>query len=361
MTSGPGTTNGEGLDVMAAHPAQDPETAAREQDPQAAWQTVVGGAIREGMVRFDENGSILEVNQAFTDLLGYEMGEDPFTTPHPWWPTEAEDPDGFLKIRRFFEEFRVGRQTEGDLLLFDLARQKVWVHARGVSVANGAEGTTYLWLLRDAMGEREAQRRRSAAAELSHDFAVIDDLGVLIRTVQHRFALFFDGVCTVQVTDENGTTWFTDQELSSPEALPPEVRAGLAGGRSADTESLRPGILLLPPAANPIECRAWVQFPRPRRIGIDRMLLADLLAAGFAAAIQRLVAVQETTKRVANLQLAMESHRLVGQATGVLVERHRITPTEAFEMLRQASQHRNVKIRELAAQLVETGLEPDEL
>lgn len=300
----------------------------------------------------------MEMNQAFTDLLGYRMDEHRILTPHPWWPTEAEDPEGFGLISKFFDDFRAGTQTEGDLVLFDLSRHKVFVRMRGLTVQDGDQGTTHLWIFHDARGEREAEPRRRAAAELSDDFAVLDDLGELIHAAKSGFGLFFDGECTVELAEGTGTSWFTSEELTSPELLAPEIRASLAGDLNSDTESLRPGILLLPPAASLVRSKAWVQFPRPRRITVAQMILADLLAAGFAAAIQRLLAAEETTQRVAHLELAMQSHRLVGQATGVLVERHRLTPVEAFEMLRTASQRRNVKLRELAALVIETGLDP---
>ena len=58
-----------------------------------------------------------------------------------------------------------------------------------------------------------------------------------------------------------------------------------------------------------------------------------------------------------NLQAAVESHRRIGQAIGILVERHRLTPRDAFARLSKRSQDTNVKVRDLAARLVETGLE----
>ena len=58
------------------------------------------------------------------------------------------------------------------------------------------------------------------------------------------------------------------------------------------------------------------------------------------------------------LEQAIQSHRLIGQAVGVLIERHRVTPTQGFEMLRRASLNRNIKLRELAARVVESGQDP---
>jgi len=49
---------------------------------------------------------------------------------------------------------------------------------------------------------------------------------------------------------------------------------------------------------------------------------------------------------------------VIGQAKGILMERLHLTPDLAFEELRQASQARNRKVRDIAAELAETGAWP---
>jgi hypothetical protein len=60
----------------------------------------------------------------------------------------------------------------------------------------------------------------------------------------------------------------------------------------------------------------------------------------------------------ANLRVAVHSRQQVGQAVGILVERHRITPRAAFDRLVRASNITQTKLRDLAALLIETGEEP---
>ena len=64
-------------------------------------------------------------------------------------------------------------------------------------------------------------------------------------------------------------------------------------------------------------------------------------------------------ERAVNLFEALRTRELIGQAQGILIERERISGEQAFEVLRRASQHLNVKLREVAAALVETGESPD--
>lgn len=76
------------------------------------------------------------------------------------------------------------------------------------------------------------------------------------------------------------------------------------------------------------------------------------LLADFTAIAVESVLVEE---RAANLEVALGSARVIGAAIGVLVERHKITPEEAFDRLRVASQQTNTKVATIAEGLVRTG------
>jgi GAF domain-containing protein len=56
-----------------------------------------------------------------------------------------------------------------------------------------------------------------------------------------------------------------------------------------------------------------------------------------------------------HLREALESRDVIGQAKGVLMARRNCTAEAAFDMLRRASQHRNIKLREIADQVVYLG------
>lgn len=62
--------------------------------------------------------------------------------------------------------------------------------------------------------------------------------------------------------------------------------------------------------------------------------------------------------REASLQDALTSRQLIGEAVGVLVERQKLTSAAAFEVLVQRSQNLNLKFRDLARIVVETGQDP---
>jgi AmiR/NasT family two-component response regulator len=69
-------------------------------------------------------------------------------------------------------------------------------------------------------------------------------------------------------------------------------------------------------------------------------------------------------REVDGLKTALGSRTLIGKAIGVIIEREGVNETEAFEMLKTMSQHRNVRLRDIAARLAEeaqpTGKEEPE-
>jgi hypothetical protein len=56
-----------------------------------------------------------------------------------------------------------------------------------------------------------------------------------------------------------------------------------------------------------------------------------------------------------DLQQVLLSRDVIGQAKGILMERLKITPEDAFDLLRRSSQHLNLKLRDVARGLAETG------
>ncbi len=59
--------------------------------------------------------------------------------------------------------------------------------------------------------------------------------------------------------------------------------------------------------------------------------------------------------QVGQLAVGMAARTVIGQAQGILIERHTVTADGAFQMLVRASQDTNRKLRDSASDLVRTG------
>ena len=97
----------------------------------------------------------------------------------------------------------------------------------------------------------------------------------------------------------------------------------------------------------------------PAAFGAGDRAKALVLATFAGVAIDAATALATETRRAANLTEALLTRELIGQAQGILMERERITSEQAFALLRDSSQHLNVKLREVARTLIETGETPE--
>ncbi len=105
------------------------------------------------------------------------------------------------------------------------------------------------------------------------------------------------------------------------------------------------------------EASIGIHSPRAFRV-VDRargLLLVSM--ACFACSTAR--SHEDEERRAKNLDAAMVTRELIGHAQGILIERERITGDQASNISRQASQRLNVKLREVAQDLVDTGERPD--
>lgn len=87
----------------------------------------------------------------------------------------------------------------------------------------------------------------------------------------------------------------------------------------------------------------------------DDEQLADVLSKQSAVAIANAEVYWRTYDLTQNLQAALDTRDVIGQAKGILMARHKLTSDDAFELLRRASQSRNQKLRDVAQDVVATG------
>lgn len=83
----------------------------------------------------------------------------------------------------------------------------------------------------------------------------------------------------------------------------------------------------------------------------------DDVLEGHVVATHAAVAVAGTLKE-AQLTRALETRTVIGQATGILMERFGMDAESAFATMRRVSQTHNVKLHTLASDLVTTGRMP---
>lgn len=88
---------------------------------------------------------------------------------------------------------------------------------------------------------------------------------------------------------------------------------------------------------------------------------AEMFAQQIARVMALCLTVAELSHQIVDqevdntdLQAAMASRSTIDQAIGVIMAQNRCTAQDAFAILRSASNHRNVKMRDLASEMLRT-------
>jgi GAF domain-containing protein len=118
-------------------------------------------------------------------------------------------------------------------------------------------------------------------------------------------------------------------------------------------------------------CDSVLSFPLPVREKVSGAL--NVYARQFSAAdegVRRLVSrfadyavvpvsnmylYESAVERAEHLAAALDSRAVIDQAKGILMERFKLTPDQAFQALTRVSMETNTKVRDIAERFVTTG------
>lgn len=107
-------------------------------------------------------------------------------------------------------------------------------------------------------------------------------------------------------------------------------------------------------AAGGADLELAINLYRTARGPWEDAVLAEVgrFAEDAARAVVVAARAEEQARVNSDLKQAMASRSVIDQAMGVVMAQNRCGPEEAFGILRRASQHRNAKLRDLAADVV---------
>jgi GAF domain-containing protein len=100
--------------------------------------------------------------------------------------------------------------------------------------------------------------------------------------------------------------------------------------------------------------------PTVRAFGAEKRAAAAAFAEAASTAVGLALRLAEQEQLTEQLQQALVSRAVIDQALGIIMSGHKLDADEAFGILRKASQEQNVKVRAVAARLVQvvTGKPP---
>ncbi|KDN24232.1 SpoIIE family protein phosphatase [Amycolatopsis rifamycinica] len=265
---------------------------ARLRTQHARWRSAMIESLQEGFFVCDAEGRVVEINAAFTELLGFGPGDLPYDPPFPWWPDAGTDPAAHRQVAE--ASARAWDQPAGSLVLPMRHRDghRVWA-AIAYSGLHDDEGRRrVVGTVRDVTAERYAVQRESALAAMNRRLAGVSGVEdvlraalELLRELWHaRRALAVtwprDGEPELASTDPADRSW---ADLAAPlrETLGhvrslPALHATPADGGAGTTVDHPGGQVTL-----------WVDPAPGRPLGTEDRTLLALLAGTLAHALRR--------------------------------------------------------------------------
>ena len=183
--------------------------------------------------------------------------------------------------------------------------------------------------MRTASGEYTTPLHTDVLAEQLDHLQYTHDEGPCVEATRTP------GPGIVDVTDLKATPRWTRW---APAAAALGIRSVLAIGLAPEGRSSRLGAL-----------NFYAFHPHKLR-GLNRDMVV-LLASHATVALAATHAVTAAELELAQLRTALATRDVIGQAKGILMQRRGMSSDEAFETLRRASQHLNIKLADIAALL----------
>jgi hypothetical protein len=199
-------------------------------------------------------------------------------------------------------------------------------------------------------------RADSVSVTVQHDgkFSTPAYHGTLARELDELQYRYGEGPCLDAVAGQ-GPALAECPDLRTARAWPVfGPAAAAAGGGSV----LALGIFPDPRASLPRLASLNLYSRQPGAFDEQSRGAGLLLAAHAGVALASVSALAAANAETAQLRQALQSRDVIGQAKGIFMERRKLTPEQAFDVLRDASSRLNTKLVELARQLAETGQAP---
>lgn len=144
-------------------------TLARMRGHHERWHDALIDSLQEAFFVCDENGTVVEINSAFTEILGYGPDGLPYNAVHPWWPDATTEPDAYQLVQTAFEDLLHSDRGVYTVPVTHRDGHRLWVTFTFTHAEDPVTGQRLtIGTLRDATAEHYRRRRDAALADLNH-------------------------------------------------------------------------------------------------------------------------------------------------------------------------------------------------
>lgn len=276
------------------------------------FRTALMNSLQEGFFVADHDGTIIEMNNALMEMLGYPAEGLPYRWPHPWLVDQsAAHRQRSLVVRNGGGQYETPiRHRDGHL---------AWVTVTiNVVKGSGAERDVYVGTIRDITAERAFAARERAVLRLATAVAVAKSVSELLAItldecraaidVQRVVAVSWppdEGDPAVQVAGTPVQTWrrldpwlrqtFEEARRQLPLTAKPIERP--------DTPGKATGLVAV--LSNAGDLALWLELRSPRGVSAEDRLLVTVLIGHLSLAMQHVRQFETARETSLTLQRAM--------------------------------------------------------
>ncbi|WP_237538430.1 SpoIIE family protein phosphatase [Streptomyces sp. SID486] len=283
---------------------------ARLRSHHVRWRAALIDSLQEAFFVCDESGSVVEINTAFTDILGYGPENLPYLPVHPWWPDAIADPEAHRQVGHAFADLLERDQGSYTVPVLHSDGHRLWVAVTFNKAQDPDTGRQVtVGTFRDVTAEHYAVQRETALAALTTSLSravslpealsgALAELKTLWRAQSVVGAVFGRSDVPAFTSTDPGQRW---------EELPAERREALAGLRrqspltpvAGDTGA---GVLLEHPDG---PLALWIDLGVHRPFTSEDQLLLSLLAGHLAQGLVRAHQIDQQRETAIALQRAI--------------------------------------------------------
>jgi len=289
---------------------------ARLRNHHARWRTALVDSLQEAFFVCDEHGAVIEINAAFTAILGYGPEQLPYELAHPWWPDADMDSAAHRQAEVAFAGLL--SQTQGTFIVPVTHRDghRLWIAVTFNCADDPDSGRRVIvGTFRDVTAQHYSVQRQTALAALNQQLAQADSLNDALHRAAEELLLVWRARRILAVTFPRPIT----AEPVTPELISIGDRIEWADlssrqqqliGSLRETDSLTTvtgdagaaGIALQHPRGVLV---IWVELSEHRPFTPEDHNLLTVLAGQLGQGLQRVYQLNEQRETALALQHAM--------------------------------------------------------
>jgi PAS domain S-box-containing protein len=278
---------------------------ARLRNHHAQWRAALINSLQEGFFVADADGAIVEINAAFTEILGYPAEELPYPAPAPWWPNRDGDPAAYQQVMGAFERVMANQQGNGVIPLRHRDGHQLWA-AVAINPAQDDQGVRKLvGTIRDVTAERYAAQRDTALNAMNESLSAARTVPEVLRAAVGQLREQWQAVAAFA---RAGT-------VSAVDTAPDSEGAAEPSAAMAALDDVRSSRILMEPgdSGRPVGVGAsvesalgpvavWLNLDPARRFEAEDQTLLSLLCGSMAQALHRAYAFDQQREVAVTLQ-----------------------------------------------------------